>query len=91
MTLTRAMLRGFLRDRTALFFTFFFPLMFLVVFGLIFNNASSSKTTIGVVGNGAIVQALPPERGRRARATRTRTPRWPPSARGHPRGGDPAG
>jgi ABC-2 type transport system permease protein len=61
MTLTRAMLRGFLRDRTALFFTFFFPLMFLVVFGLIFNNASSSKTTIGVVGNGAIVQALPPE------------------------------
>jgi ABC-2 type transport system permease protein len=60
LTLTRAMLRGFLRDRTALFFTFFFPLMFLVVFGLIFNSASSSKTTIGVVGGGPIVKALPP-------------------------------
>jgi ABC-2 type transport system permease protein len=59
LTLTRAMLRGFLRDRTALFFTFFFPLMFLIVFGLIFNNASSSKTTIGIVGGGAIVKSLP--------------------------------
>jgi ABC-2 type transport system permease protein len=58
-TLARAMLRGFFRDRTALFFTFFFPLMFLVIFGLIFNNAGASKTTIGVVGNGPIVTHLP--------------------------------
>jgi ABC-2 type transport system permease protein len=58
-TLGRAMLRGFFRDRTALFFTFFFPLMFLVVFGLIFNNASTNKTTIGVVGAGPIVSHLP--------------------------------
>lgn len=59
VTLGRAMLRGFFRDRTALFFTFFFPLMFLVVFGLIFNNASTTKTTIGVVGSGPIVSHLP--------------------------------
>jgi ABC-2 type transport system permease protein len=58
-TLTRAMLRGFLRDRTALFFTFFFPLMFLIVFGLIFNSAGASKTTIAVVGSGPIVRSLP--------------------------------
>ncbi|GAB3592922.1 hypothetical protein GCM10027446_14380 [Angustibacter peucedani] len=53
------MLRSFFRDRMALFFTFFFPLMFLVVFGLVFNDAGSSRTTIGVVGDGALVKALP--------------------------------
>ena len=58
-TLARAMLRSFFRDRMALFFTFFFPLMFLVVFGLVFNNQGSSPTTIGVVGDGALVQQLP--------------------------------
>ena len=61
VTLARAMLRGFFRDRTALFFTFFFPLMFLVVFGLLFNSTSASKTTIGVVGDGPIITALPAE------------------------------
>ncbi len=60
-TLARAMLRSFFRDRTALFFTFFFPLMFLVVFGLIFRGASTSATTIAVVGNGPIVSRLPAE------------------------------
>jgi ABC-2 type transport system permease protein len=57
--LARAMLLSFFRDRMALFFTFFFPLMFLVVFGLIFNNPGSTVTTIGVVGDGALVKALP--------------------------------
>ncbi|GMA88658.1 hypothetical protein GCM10025868_39080 [Angustibacter aerolatus] len=52
VTLARAMLRSFFRDRTALFFTFFFPLMFLVVFGLIFANPGAAKTTVGVVGGG---------------------------------------
>jgi ABC-2 type transport system permease protein len=59
--LALAMGRAFFRDRTALFFTFFFPLMFLVVFGLIFNNAGDSKTTLGVVGSGPIISALPRE------------------------------
>jgi len=59
VTLAQAMLRGFFRDRTALFFTFFFPLMFLVIFGLIFNNAGATKITLGVVGTGPIVQNLP--------------------------------
>lgn len=58
-TLTRAMLRAFFRDRTALFFTFFFPLMFLVVFGLIFRDAGSSSITVGVVGSGPVVDHLP--------------------------------
>ena len=59
-TLTRAMMRGFLRDRTALFFTFFFPLMFLLVFGLIFRDSGSTSITVGVVGSGPIVANLPP-------------------------------
>ncbi len=58
-TLAAAMLRGFFRDRTALFFTFFFPLMFLVVFGLIFRDAGSTATTVGVVGSGPIIDHLP--------------------------------
>jgi ABC-2 type transport system permease protein len=60
-TLALAMLRGFFRDRTSLFFTFFFPLMFLVVFGLVFRDGGTSTTTIGVVGSGPIVDHLPSE------------------------------
>lgn len=33
-----ALLKRFVRDKTALFFTFLFPLLFLFVFGSIFNN-----------------------------------------------------
>ncbi|MGH3994186.1 MAG: ABC transporter permease, partial [Pseudonocardiaceae bacterium] len=49
VSLSRAMFRGFFRDRVAVFFTFLFPLMFLVVFGLLFRDAGASKVTIGVV------------------------------------------
>jgi ABC-2 type transport system permease protein len=58
-TLSGAMLKGFFRDRTALFFTFVFPLMFLIVFGLIFKDAGSSRTPIAVTGSGPIISALP--------------------------------
>lgn len=37
-------LKRFMRDKTALFFTFLFPLIFLFVFGSIFNNQSASFT-----------------------------------------------
>lgn len=60
VTLGRAMLRGFFRDRNALFFTFFFPLMFLVIFGLLFRGSGqTSPTSIGVVGSGPVISALP--------------------------------
>jgi ABC-2 type transport system permease protein len=58
-SLSVAMFKGFFRDRVAVFFTFLFPLMFLVVFGLIFGNAGASKLPIGVVGDGPVIQALP--------------------------------
>ncbi|OZM73925.1 ABC transporter [Amycolatopsis antarctica] len=56
--LSVAMVKGFLRDKATLFFTFLFPLMFLVIFGLIFGDQASSKTEIGVVGDGPVIAAL---------------------------------
>lgn len=57
--LTRAMWRGVIRDRTSLFFYFLFPLMFLLLFGLVFDSADSSRFTVGVTGGGSVVEALP--------------------------------
>ena len=49
-SLSRAMTLGFLRDRTAMFFTILFPLMFLVIFGLLFRDSGSSRSDIVQVG-----------------------------------------
>ncbi|WP_086663777.1 ABC transporter permease [Lentzea kentuckyensis] len=57
-TLSVAMLKGFVRDKVTLFFTFLFPLMFLVIFGLILRDVGADKTKIAVVGDGPIVSAL---------------------------------
>ncbi|MFD1146730.1 ABC transporter permease [Saccharothrix hoggarensis] len=57
-SLSAAMVKGFVRDKMALFFTFLFPLMFLVVFGLLFSDSGSDKTKIGVVGDGPVLAAL---------------------------------
>lgn len=56
--LAGAMFKGFIRDKATLFFTFLFPLMFLVIFGLIFNDSGTSKPALGVVGEGPVVSAL---------------------------------
>ncbi|HNI34793.1 MAG TPA: hypothetical protein PLV93_05305, partial [Microthrixaceae bacterium] len=37
-----AIMKGFVRDRTSVFFALIFPLMFLVLFGGIFNFDQSS-------------------------------------------------
>ena len=58
-TLTLAMLRGFFRDRITIFFTFLFPLMFLVVFGLVFGSQATQSIRIGVVGEGTVLDQLP--------------------------------
>jgi ABC-2 type transport system permease protein len=57
-SLSVAMFKGFFRERVALFFTFLMPLMFLVIFGLIFGSGSSNKTKIDVVGDGPVLTAL---------------------------------
>lgn len=53
-----ASLRMFGRDRPAFFFTFAFPIMFMVLFGLIFGAGGSSRPTVDVVGTGPLRLAL---------------------------------
>jgi ABC-2 type transport system permease protein len=53
-----ASLRMFRRDRPATFFTFAFPIMFIVLFGLIFGGSGTSRPTVNVVGSGPLRQAL---------------------------------
>jgi ABC-2 type transport system permease protein len=57
-SLATAMVKIFYRDKATLFFTFVFPLMFLVVFGLLFRDAGADKTEIGVVGEGPVITGL---------------------------------
>jgi ABC-2 type transport system permease protein len=53
------MARGFVRDRTALFFTVVFPLMFLVIFGGLLKNAGAPKAKVVEIGQVAVLdQAL---------------------------------
>ncbi|WP_433463052.1 ABC transporter permease [Spirillospora sp. CA-128828] len=54
-SLSRAMFLGFRRDRTALFFTVLFPLMFLVIFGGIFGHQTTSKVKVLEVGQASII------------------------------------
>jgi ABC-2 type transport system permease protein len=60
-SLAQAILKGFLRDRQAVFFSVFFPLMFLVLFGGVFANQSQSKIDVVEVGKVSLVDDLPPE------------------------------
>ena len=57
-SLASAMVKIFYRDKATLLFTFVFPLMFLVVFGLLFRDAGQSRTEIGVVGDGPVIAGL---------------------------------
>jgi ABC-2 type transport system permease protein len=50
--------RMFVRNRGALFFSLFLPILFMVIFGLIFGSAGSTKPGLGVVGSGPLVQGL---------------------------------
>jgi ABC-2 type transport system permease protein len=47
--LTLASFKQFSRDRTAMFFAFAFPLIFMVIFGLIYSNTGSVNYNIGLV------------------------------------------
>ena len=49
-SLSLAMLRGFIRDRTAMVFTILIPVLFLVLFGSIYKNSSAPKVTVIEVG-----------------------------------------
>ncbi|WP_456695738.1 ABC transporter permease [Aeromicrobium sp. P5_D10] len=59
ISLARAMLKGFFRDKMAFFFAVIFPLMFLVLFGGIFTNQGASKSEIIQVGAVSILDEAP--------------------------------
>src|SRR5450759_2938081 len=49
LRLTVANMKGLVRDRAALFWTFFFPIMFVLLFGVLFSGSGDSKVTVGYV------------------------------------------
>jgi ABC-2 type transport system permease protein len=57
--LSGAILRGFLRDRAAVFFAIVFPLMFLVLFGALFADQDQSEVDMIKVGEVPLVDGLP--------------------------------
>ncbi|MDN5743880.1 MAG: hypothetical protein L0H31_02030, partial [Nocardioidaceae bacterium] len=57
--LSVAILRGFLRDKTSVFFAIVFPLMFLVLFGGLLANQNQSKVELIQVGSVPLVEDLP--------------------------------
>lgn len=59
MSLARAMLKGFFRDKMALFFAVLFPLMFLVLFGGIFGEQGQPRADIVQVGKVAVLDDAP--------------------------------
>jgi ABC-2 type transport system permease protein len=59
VSLSRAILLGFVRDKMSVFFAVVFPLMFLVLFGGIFGDQSTSKIDMIQIGDVALVDDLP--------------------------------
>jgi len=55
VSLSRAMLLAFLRDRAAVFFTILFPLFFLVLFGGLFKNQGAPKVTVLEIGRVSVL------------------------------------
>jgi ABC-2 type transport system permease protein len=60
LSLYRASIKEFVRDRAALFWTFAFPVIFIVLFGLIFSGNNSPSYTVGLVNEdgGAVGNTL---------------------------------
>ena len=55
-SLSRAMFRGFVRDRAALFFTILFPVLFLLLFGSIYKSSSTPKINVVEVGRVSVLE-----------------------------------
>jgi ABC-2 type transport system permease protein len=49
-SLSRAMFLGFVRDRTALFFTILFPVLFLLLFGALYKSSGTPRISVLEVG-----------------------------------------
>ena len=58
-SLSRAMALGFVRDRTSVFFTILFPLMFLVLFGVLLSNPSAPRSDVVQIGRVDLIDRIP--------------------------------
>jgi ABC-2 type transport system permease protein len=58
--ISMAILRGFFRDKASVFFAILFPLMFLVLFGGIFSDQTSSRNDLVEIGPVSLIDNLPP-------------------------------
>jgi ABC-2 type transport system permease protein len=54
-SLSRAMFRGFTRDRAAMFFSILFPVMFLLLFGSIYKSSSTPRINVVEVGAASVL------------------------------------
>ena len=61
VSLSTAILKGFLRDRASVFFALVFPLMFLVLFGGIFGDQEQSRLDLVQVGPVPLLDEMPAE------------------------------
>ncbi|MGI8645483.1 MAG: hypothetical protein ACR2JD_04080, partial [Nocardioides sp.] len=59
VSLSLAIMRGFIRDKASVFFAIVFPLMFLVLFGGVFSDQEQSPTDLIQVGDVALIDQLP--------------------------------
>ena len=55
-----AIVKGFFRDKASVFFALIFPLMFLVLFGGLFDFDNTSKIAVIQVGEVSLIDDLPP-------------------------------
>jgi ABC-2 type transport system permease protein len=58
-SLSKAMLLGFVRDRTALFFTVVFPLMFLLLFGTLLKDSGTDRVDVLAIGAVPVLDSMP--------------------------------
>jgi ABC-2 type transport system permease protein len=57
--LSLAIVKGFIRDKSSVFFAIIFPLMFLVLFGGIFSDQTQAKVDLVQVGDVSLFDDLP--------------------------------
>jgi ABC-2 type transport system permease protein len=58
-SMSLAIIRGFVRDKASVFFALVFPLMFLVLFGGLFADQTTSKVDMIQVGDVAFIDEMP--------------------------------
>ena len=62
-SLSRAMLRGFVRDRTALAFSILLPVLFLALFGSLYRSSTTPKLSVIEIGNVSLLSHIASQPG----------------------------